>query len=106
MNNTFLKDFLMITSFMPILFIAILIGIFFIIRAMEKKKINFSKRMIFATITGLVLGIIIQIVAGFPEDTANISWITETTKWYGLIGYGFMDLLKMLVVPLVFLSIN
>ena len=105
MNNTFLKDFLMITSFMPILFIAILIGIFFIIRSMEKKKINFSKRMIFATITGLVLGIIIQIVAGFPEDTANISWITETTKWYGLIGYGFMDLLKMLVVPLVFLSI-
>ncbi|MBE6070607.1 MAG: cation:dicarboxylase symporter family transporter [Clostridium butyricum] len=105
MNSTFFTHFLMITNFMPILFIGILIGTFFIVRMMEKKKVKFSMRMILATIIGLILGVIIQLVAGFPEDTANISWITETTKWYGLVGYGFMDLLKMLVVPLVFLSI-
>lgn len=72
---------------------------------MEKKKINFSKRMIVATLLGLLLGVVIQAVAKFPDDIGAVTWITETTKWYGLVGYGFMDLLKMLVVPLIFLSI-
>lgn len=105
MNSTFFTDFLMITSFIPIVFIGILLGLFFLIKQMEKKKINFSKRMISATLLGLLLGIIIQAVAGFPDDIESVTWITETTKWYGLVGYGFMDLLKMLVVPLIFLSI-
>ena len=105
MKGTFFTDFIMITSFKPVIFIGILLGIFFIINRMEKKKVKFSKRMILSTIFGLVLGIIIQMVAGFPADTADARWIGETAKWYGLIGYGFMDLLKMLVVPLVFLSI-
>ncbi|HCW54683.1 MAG TPA: sodium:dicarboxylate symporter [Clostridium sp.] len=105
MNSTFFTDFLMITSFLPIIFIAILLAIFCGIRVMEKKKVKFSKRMIAATVIGLLLGLLIQLVAKFPEDTTNIAWINETIKWYGLVGYGFMDLLKMLVVPLVFFSI-
>ncbi|MCQ2016653.1 cation:dicarboxylate symporter family transporter [Clostridium butyricum] len=105
MNSTFFTDFVMITSFMPIVFIGLLLGMFFVIRQMEKKKINFSKRMIVATLLGLLLGVVIQAVAKFPDDIGAVTWITETTKWYGLVGYGFMDLLKMLVVPLIFLSI-
>lgn len=105
MNSTFFTDFVMITSFMPIVFIGLLLGLFFVIRQMEKKKINFSKRMIVATLLGLLLGVVIQAVAKFPDDIGAVTWITETTKWYGLVGYGFMDLLKMLVVPLIFLSI-
>lgn len=105
MNSTFFTDFIMITSVMPIIFIAILIGLFFIVRQLEKKKVKFSKRMIVATVLGLALGIVIQAVAKFPQDIESVTWISETTKWYGLVGYGFMDLLKMLVVPLIFLSI-
>lgn len=105
MNGTFLSDFIMITSFKPIVFIVILLGIFFGINRLEKKKVKFSNRMILATILGLVLGLLIQLVAGFPSDTSDVKWINEINKWYGLVGYGFMDLLKMLVVPLVFLSI-
>ena len=105
MNSTFFTDFVMITSFMPIVFIGLLLGLFFVIRQMEKKKINFSKRMIVATLLALLLGVVIQAVAKFPDDIGAVTWITETTKWYGLVGYGFMDLLKMLVVPLIFLSI-
>lgn len=105
MNSTFFSEFLMITSFLPVLFIGILLTIFYGIRIMEKKKVKFSKRMIAATVIGLLLGLLIQVVARFPKDTADIKWINETIKWYGLVGYGFMDLLKMLVVPLIFLSI-
>ena len=61
--------------------------------------------MIVSTIVGLILGVIIQVVAGFPNNPGEVQWITEVNKWYGLVGYGFMDLLKMLVVPLIFVSI-
>lgn len=105
MNSTFFTNFLMITNFNTIIFIGILIGIFFVINKLAKNKVKFSTRMIISTLLGLVLGLIIQIVAGFPDSPAEVTWISEVTKWYGLIGYGFMDLLKMLVVPLVFVSI-
>lgn len=105
MNNTFLSEFIMITNFKTVMFIAILIATMFGINFMAKKKIKFSTRMIVSTILGLVLGLIIQLVAGFPNNPGEVQWINEVNNWYGLIGYGFMDLLKMLVVPLIFVSI-
>lgn len=104
-DSTFFSDFLMITNFKTIAFILVIIGLFFIIRIMERRKINFSIRMIVATLIGLLLGVVIQAIAGFPDNPQETVWLSEITTWYGLVGYGFMDLLKMLVVPLVFLSI-
>lgn len=104
-NSSFLSQFLMITDIKTVLFIAVLIGTFFIVKQFEKKKVKFSTRTIYATIIGLILGVIIQLVAGLPEDPAGVTWLQEVTKWYGLFGSGFMDLLKMLVVPMVFVSI-
>lgn len=105
MESTFLSEFLFITNIKTISFIAILVAIFVLIRKMEKKKVKFSTRMISAMGIGLVLGLFIQLVAGFPKDPSSIRWIEEVSKWYGLVGNGFMDLLKMLVVPLIFVSI-
>ena len=105
MESTFLSEFLFITNIKTISFIAILVAIFVLVRKMEKKKVKFSTRMISAMGIGLVLGLFIQLVAGFPKDTSSIRWIEEVSKWYGLVGNGFMDLLKMLVVPLIFVSI-
>ena len=105
MESTFLNEFLFITDIKTIAFIAILVAIFILVRKMEKKKIKFSTRMISAMGIGLVLGFIIQLVAGFPEKPSSVRWIEEVSKWYGLVGNGFMDLLKMLVVPLIFVSI-
>ncbi len=104
MQSTFFSKFLMITSFMPVIFIVILMILLFGIYKLEKAGVNFSKRMLTSTVVGLLLGIVIQFIAGFPSDTGEVEWINEVTKWYGLVGNGFMDLLKMLVVPLVFLS--
>ncbi|MGL6105084.1 cation:dicarboxylate symporter family transporter [Romboutsia sp.] len=104
-ESSFLSQFLMITDIKTVLFIAVLIGTFFIVKQFEKKKIKFSTRTILATIIGLILGVIIQLVAKLPEDPSTVTWLQEVTKWYGLFGYGFMDLLKMLVVPMVFVSI-
>ena len=104
-ESSFLSQFLMVTDIKTVLFIGVLLGSFFIVKQFEKKKVKFSTRTIYATIIGLLLGVIIQVVAGLPENPENVVWLQEVTKWYGLFGYGFMDLLKMLVVPMVFVSI-
>lgn len=104
MDSTFFSQFIMITDIKTVIFIIALIGLLFLTSKI-KSKLNFTKLMIVSTLLGIGLGIIIQYVAKFPQDPSKIAWITEVSKWYGLIGYGFMDLLKMLVVPLVFVSI-
>ena len=104
MSSTFLSDFMMITSINTVIFIGVLIGLFFVVNKI-KKKLNFTKLMIVSMLIGIVLGFIIQFIAKFPKDPTQISWLKEVTSWYGLVGYGFMDLLKMLVVPLVLTSI-
>lgn len=104
-DSSFLSQFLMVTDIKTVLFIAVLLGTFVIVKQFEKKKIKFSTRTIYATIIGLILGVIIQLVAGLPEDPSKVTWLQEVSKWYGLFGSGFMDLLKMLVVPMVFVSI-
>lgn len=105
-DKSFLSDFMMITNLKTILFIFFLFLAFLIVKNMEKNKVKFSTRTIMSTIIGLILGVIIQVVAGFPKNPSEITWINEVTKWYGLFGYGFMDLLKMLVVPMIFFAIT
>ena len=104
MSNTFLSEFLLITNIHTVLMIFLLIGVFLIISKMSK-KLKFNKLMITSIFIGLILGIFIQSVVKFPSDPTSITWINEITAWYGLFGNGFMDLLKMIVVPLVLVSI-
>ncbi|WP_250674655.1 cation:dicarboxylase symporter family transporter [Paraclostridium ghonii] len=104
MNYTFFSEFLMVTNWLTVLSIGMLIGLFFIVKKLTK-KLDFTKLMLLCIAMGVGLGLIIQFIAGFPSDPTKVTWLTEVSKWYGLFGYGFMDLLKMLVVPLVFVSI-
>lgn len=105
MNNVFFTDFLMLSDFRTLLCIVLLVGLFAIMHRCQKKKVNFSKRMIIGTVLGLVLGLVIQMISGFSNDPMQITFVAETTKWYGLIGNGFIDLIRMLVIPLVMVSI-
>ena len=54
---------------------------------------------------GLILGLIIQFIAGFPADPMALTFVRETTLWYSLLGGGFISLIRMLVIPLVMVSI-
>lgn len=104
-DSSFLSQFLMITDIKTVLFIGVLLLSFVVVKQFEKKKVKFSTRTIYATLIGLAIGVVIQFVAGLPEDPTQVVWLQEVSKWFGLFGYGFMDLLKMLVVPMVFVSI-
>lgn len=105
MNSVFFTDFLMLSDLRTFLCIVLLVGLFAVMHRLQKKKVNFSKRMIIGTVLGLVLGLVIQFISGFSNDPMQITFVAETTKWYGFIGNGFIDLIRMLVIPLVMVSI-
>lgn len=101
----FLKEFLMISDVKTILLLAVLFVCFYIVYIMTRKKIDFGKRVLVAMGLGLVLGIGIQVLSGYPDDPSTVPYIIETTTWYGLFGNGFISLIRMLVIPLVMVSI-
>lgn len=105
MDNVFFKEFLMISDFKTVLFMGVLVLLFVLMNKFQKKRVDFSKRMLIGTGLGLGLGVLLQAVSGFSSSPMEITFISETTKWYGLVGNGFIDLIKMLVVPLVMVSI-
>lgn len=105
MNLTFFTEYLLVSNFYSVIFIALLIGSLFFIRKLYKKNLDFTKIILVAIGMGITLGVLIQMVAGFPDAPKSITWVNEVTSWYGLLGNGFMDLLRMIVVPLIFVSI-
>ena len=60
-----------------------------VINRLPKQKFNFSAKVMTATVIGLILGLVIQFVAGFPNDPMELTFVRETTLWYSLLG---MDL--------------
>ena len=105
MENTFLTQFISISNIETIIFLFVFIGISLILKNMAKKKISFSTRVLFATVAGLIIGFVIQAMSGFVNDPSSVSFVRETTLWYGLIGNGFVGFIRMLVIPLVMVSI-
>ena len=59
--------------------------------------------MLVGLVLGAVLGLGVQAEAGFPADASV--WMKETAIWYGLVGRAFIAFIRMLVIPLIFVSI-
>ncbi|MCF2626320.1 cation:dicarboxylase symporter family transporter [Fusobacterium perfoetens] len=105
MNNVFFKEFLKISDIKTIIFLFVLIIILFGLNKLPKKKFSFSAKVMIATVVGLILGLVIQVVAGFSNNPMELTFVSETTLWYSLIGGGFISFVRMLVIPLVMVSI-
>lgn len=67
---------------------------------MQKKHVSFSKRVFTGLGLGILFGVILQL---FYEPTSEV--IITSNDWFGLIGNGYVKLLQMIVMPLVFISI-
>ncbi len=79
-----------------VIFVLLLAGLFM----MAKKHVAFSKRVFTALGIGIVLGAIMHLVYG-----ADSKITTTTTDWLGIVGNGYISLLQMIVMPLIFISI-
>ncbi|GAB1531776.1 MULTISPECIES: L-cystine transporter [Brevibacillus] len=68
--------------------------------AMQKKHISFSKRVFVGLGLGILFGLILQYIYGAKSDV-----LKSTIEWYNIVGKGYVKLLQMIVMPLVFISI-
>ena len=75
----------------------LLVGLLY---TMQRKKVSFSKRVF----TGLGLGIAYGLVLHFSYGIES-TVLKESMPWFNLIGTGYVKLLQMIVMPLVFISI-
>ncbi len=105
MELHFFKEFLMISHPTTVFLLLVFLLILAMIHHLEKKGTSWGKLVTIGTVSGALLGIFIQVLAGFPDAPTKVVFIKEATKWYSLVGGGFIDLIRMLVVPLVLTSI-
>ncbi|MGB4985267.1 MAG: cation:dicarboxylase symporter family transporter [Erysipelotrichaceae bacterium] len=99
MLETFLNGYLQISNWTTLLFILLFVVTVVILKRLDNMEYDYTKILIFSMLVGISLG--------FLGNFLSISWPSiklEVTSWYGLVGGGFMDLLKMIAVPLVFIS--
>ncbi|WP_058485760.1 L-cystine transporter [Defluviitalea phaphyphila] len=80
-----------------LIMLAIVYGLFI----MQKKHYSFSKRVLVGLVVGIVYGAILQGIYGAGSEI-----VSQSNTWFSIIGTGYVRLLKMIVIPLVFVSIT
>lgn len=81
--------------------IFLLLVLFYGLYAMQKRQVDFGKRVITGLIAGIVFGIGLHWVFGGASPI-----VKETNSWFDIVGSGYVRLLKLIVVPLVLVSIT
>lgn len=74
----------------------LMVGLFI----MQKKHVSFSKRVFTALGLGIVFGLLLHFIYG---TTSKVT--TGSIDWFDIVGNGYVKLLQMVVMPLVFISI-
>ena len=67
---------------------------------MNKKHVSFSKRVFAGLGLGILFGLALHFIYGVDSTIT-----ATTTDWFGIIGSGYVKLLQMVAMPLVFISI-
>ena len=83
-----------------ILNIIIMLLLIFGLYTMQKKHVSFSKRVFTALGLGVLFGLGLQFAYGIESETVSTS-----IDWFNIVGSGYVSFLKMIVMPLVFISI-
>lgn len=87
---------MLLTILNIIIFAAFIIGL----SIMAKKHVSFPKRVFSALGVGIVFGIALHLIYG-----ADSKITTQTSDWLSIVGDGYISLLQMIVIPLIFISI-
>ncbi|KAA0544600.1 L-cystine transporter [Bacillus sp. BGMRC 2118] len=80
--------------------VAIMLLFIFGLYKLQQKHVSFSKRVFTALGLGIVFGLVLQWIYGATSEV-----ITGSVDWFNIVGSGYVKLLQMIVMPLVFISI-
>ncbi|EHH3657386.1 TPA: L-cystine transporter [Vibrio parahaemolyticus] len=86
-------DFAVIAS------LAVFIGILFFLFTQQQKQNTLSRLVLIGLVTGSLFGLALQLIHGEGCDV-----ISKTLEWVGIVGSGYVGLLKMVIMPLVLVS--
>ncbi len=100
----FFTQFLKLSNFYTVFGLILLLLSLAIMKYTKNKRVPFSKRMIYALILGLLLGIVVDLIGSTNEIYTEFAR-TEINTWYALVGSGFLKMIQLLAIPVVFLSI-
>ena len=89
------------TTINVILNIMVMLAFVYAIIWMQKKHYSFTKRVLSALVVGILYGAVLQLIYGVSSPV-----IIQANTWFGIIGNGYVRLLKMIVMPLIFVSIS
>lgn len=87
---------MLLTILNIVIFVAFLIGLY----VMAKRHVSFPKRVFSALGIGIIYGIFIHLIYGVDSTITK-----QTTDWFSIVGDGYIALLQMIVMPLIFISI-
>ncbi|WP_226528118.1 L-cystine transporter [Metabacillus niabensis] len=83
-----------------ILNIIIMLLLIFGLYTMQKKHLSFSKRVFTGLGLGVLFGLGLQFAYGMESEA-----VLTSIDWFNIVGSGYVSFLKMIVMPLVFISI-
>jgi uncharacterized protein len=89
-----------VTTYLVLSNIAIMLILLGVLFYMQKKHVSFSKRVFTGLGLGILFGLVLQYGYGADSEVA-----AKSTDWFNLVGGGYVTFLKMIVMPLVFISI-
>ncbi|WP_276831354.1 L-cystine transporter [Frischella perrara] len=81
------------------IFSILLLGLIYI--HFHYKTWSLSRKVFIALVAGLLFGIILQII----YRANNPAIISQSVEWFNIVGNGYVKLLQMIVMPLIFVSI-
>ena len=87
-------------AFFTIINVVVLIILIIMLNIMARKHVSFPKRVFTALGIGIVLGIALHLIFG-----AESKVLKHSTDWFSIVGDGYVALLQMIVMPLIFVSI-
>ncbi|MDA5645566.1 L-cystine transporter [Staphylococcus aureus] len=87
-------------AFLTLINIIVLVIFIVILHMMARKHISFAKRVFTALGIGIVFGVLLHLIYGTHSNV-----ITSTSDWFNIVGQGYVALLQMIVMPVIFISI-
>lgn len=80
--------------------VVIMLVLISLLIVMHKKHVSFSKRVFTGLALGIVFGLSLHFIYGAASEV-----VVQSTGWFAILGSGYVKLLQMVAMPLVFISI-
>lgn len=80
--------------------IVVFVGLLLLLAQARHKQWSLAKKVLVGLVMGVVFGLALQAIYGSSNPV-----LKESIQWFNIVGNGYVQLLQMIVMPLVFASI-